>query len=198
MAKYIYDRLYIDELNQYADNFSDSYLLFNSVNQHFANSKINYVDNKINILTENQLTPEEEETLDSIVNDVNSNAYNNILKHLKQSIIDTVRLENNLTLEKMGVEFPPSSGIKYSMTHEDITIWNGMMLASSNLQYPVKIRDVNNISHYFNNATEIQQFWGAGLQYMQWIFDSTVEKINEINALTTITDVLNWTDDRLS
>jgi len=198
MSQYTYDRLYINELNQYADAYQDCYPLFINVNQQFSNSRINYNGDKINIITENQLSPEEETNLDSIVTEINDNAYSNILEDLKLDLINTVRTENNLILEEGGAEFPPSSGIKYSMTHEDITIWNGMMMAAANFTYPIKIRDVNNVAHEFNSATEVQQFWGTSLYFMQWIFDSTVAKITEINSLTTITDVLNWTDDRLS
>lgn len=197
MSQYIYNRLYIDELNQYADAFSDCYPLFSNVNQQFTNSEINYVGDKINIITENQLTAEEENTLDSIVNEVNNNAYANILEEFKENKIDEIRNENQQLLFEKGAEFPPGSGVRFAMRDTDMSIWNGMILAANSFTYPITVRDVNNIPHSFNSPSEIQQFWGTGLAYVQSVFDSTVEKITEVKNLTTITDVLNWTDDRL-
>jgi len=83
------------------------------------------------------------------------------------------------------------------MRDTDMAIWNGMLLAASSFTYPVTVRDVDNIPRQLNSFTEVQQFWGTGLGYVQSIFDSTVVKITEVKALTTITEVLDWVDDRI-
>jgi len=197
MAEYIYDRLFIPELNNYADTHQDSYHLYDDIIQQFGTASINCKDDKISIILPEKLSQADESKLDSIVENANNNAYSNILEELKEDKVAEIRNENQQILFEKGAEFPPGSGIRYSMRDTDMAIWNGMLLAANSFTYPVTVRDVDNIPHQLNSFTEVQQFWGTGLAYAQSVFDSTVAKITEVINLTTITEVLNWTDDRL-
>lgn len=196
---YEYERLYDEILHTYINEHPVTYPISKniakSINKPFS---ISYVKNKMIISFEIQLTYQEEELLDNVINDCKQNFFDNILNFHKEKKIKEIK-NNQEIIESKGFEYPAGSGFYFDMSTYSTTAWNGMVIAANAglLPLPTGVRDVNDRLHFLNTQEEVAMFYGSGLQAKAIMYAETAAYISQIKQMTNIMDVIQFVDPRI-